>query len=128
MKKVILISLFLMSVLNAFAQNPKVKIVLYPCDDFEYQKALSIANDTTYGKEVCIEIVRKCIDPTYPVFEYPPTKVDYYSYKGDVLLGVCAGHILPSTDVVKNYGEYAMVLLQDPKFAELINKKEKNLN
>ena len=126
MKKFILISLFSLG-LNAFAQSlPKVKVVLYPCTDVEYQRALLIASDTTISKDLCIVIERKCIDPTYPALMYPPTKIDYYSYKGDYLLGICSAHNLPPLDIVKNYGEYAMGLLRDPKFVELIEKNEKN--
>jgi hypothetical protein len=127
MKKFILISLFSLG-LNAFAQSlPKVKVVLYPCTDDEYQRALVIANDTAFSKDLCVEIVRKCIDPTYPALMYPPTKIDYYSYKGDYLLGICSAHNLPTLQVVKDYSEYAMALLRDPKFIELIEKDEKKL-
>jgi hypothetical protein len=127
MKKFILISLFSLG-LNAFAQSlPKVKVVLYPCTDAEYQRALKIAKDTTFSKDLCVEIVRKCVDPTYPALMYPPTKIDYYSYKGDYLLGICSAQNLPPLDIVKNYGEYAVALLRDPKFVELIEKNEKRL-
>ena len=125
MKKFILISLFSLG-LNAFAQSvPKVRVVLYPCTDAEYQRALTIAKDTVFGwnKQLCIEIERKCVDPTYPAEMYPPTKVDYYSYEGDYLLGICSAHNLPTRDVVVSHGEYAMALLRDPKFIELILKK-----
>jgi len=126
MKKFILISLFSLG-LNAFAQSlPKVKVVLYPCTDVEYERALAIASDTTFSKDLCVEIVRKCIDPTYPVVMYPPTKVDYYSYKGNHLLGICSAQSLPTSQLIKDYGEYAMALLRDPKFFELIEKYEKN--
>jgi hypothetical protein len=125
MKKFILISLFSFG-LNAFAQSlPKVKVVLYPCTDAEYQRALAIASDTIFSKDLCIEIVSKCIDPTYPVLMYPPTKVDYYSYKGNHLLGICSAQNLPSSQLIKDYSEYAMALLRDPKFVELIEKEEK---
>lgn len=125
MKKFILISLFSLG-LNAFAQSlPKVRVVLYPCTESEYQRALLIASDTTFSKDLCVEVVRKCIDPSYPVSMYPPTKVDYYSYKGNYLLGICSAQNLPTLSLVKDYGEYAIALLSDPKFYELMEKNEK---
>jgi hypothetical protein len=123
MKKFILISLFSLG-LNTFAQSlPKVRVVLYPCTESEYQRALVIASDTTFSEEFCIDIVRKHIDPAYLLLMCPPTKVDYYSYNGNYLLGVCSAEELPSLSSVKHYCEYAITLFNDPKFFELTEKK-----
>lgn len=113
MKKYIL-TLLLLGGLNAFAQTAKVKIVLYPNTDEEYSKCLKLANDSTFDKDFCFEIIRKRKDSGYPA-NYSVVKADFYSCDDNVLLGVCQANTIPTKRDLVVFGNNALTLANDPK-------------
>lgn len=112
MKKYIIV-LFLLGSLNAFGQNAKVKIVLYPNSDEEYSKCLKLANDTTFSKDFCFEIIRKNKAADYPA-NYGIVKVDFFSCDDDILLGSCQANTIPPKRDLLVFGNNALTLANDP--------------
>lgn len=113
MKK-ILLSLLLLFTLNAFGQNAKVKIVLYPNTDEEFAKCMKMAKDTMFSKDFCFEIIRKHKDEGYPA-HYSVVKVDFYSCDDNILLGVCSANNMPTKKELLVFGNNALTLANDPK-------------
>lgn len=112
MKKYIIALLLLVS-LNAFGQNARVKIVLYPNTDEEYSRCLKLVNDTTFGKDFCFEIIRKNIDPGYPK-NHGVVKVDFFSCDDNILLGNCQANTIPLKRDLLVFGNNALTLANDP--------------
>ncbi len=113
MKKYILV-LFLLAGLNAFGQSAKVKIILYPNTDEEYSKCLKLVSDTTFSKDFCFEIIRKCPAEDYPK-HYGIVKVDFYSCDDNILLGVCQANTIPPKRDLLVFGNNALTIANDPK-------------
>lgn len=113
MKKYIIALLLLVS-LNAFGQNAKVKIVLYPNSDEEYSKCLKITNDSTLGKDFCFEIIRKHKDENFPA-NHGIVKADFFSCDDNILLGVCQANTMPTKRELLVFGNNALTLANDPK-------------
>lgn len=112
MKKYIL-TLLLLGGLNAFAQTAKVKIVLYPNTDEEYSKCLKLANDSSFNKDFCFEIIRKNKDANFPG-NYGVVKVDFFSCDDNILLGVCHANTIPTKRDLVVFGNNALTLANDP--------------
>jgi hypothetical protein len=114
MKKFILISLFLMGGLNGFTQTPKLKIILYPNNDLEYDQAVKLMNDTTFSKDFCFDIIRKEKDPSFPA-EFVVVKVDFVSCEGDVRLASCQANTIPNEKELKLYANMSLTMTKNPK-------------
>jgi hypothetical protein len=114
MKKFILISLFLMGGLNGFTQTPKLKIILYPNNDLEYDQAVKLMNDTTFSKDFCFDIIRKQKDPSFPA-EFVVVKVDFVSCEGDVRLASCQANTIPNEKELKLYANMSLTMTKNPK-------------
>ena len=56
--------------LNAFAQSPKLKIVLYPNTDLEYEYAVKLMNDTTFNKDFCFDRKRPLTTLEHLISDY----------------------------------------------------------
>jgi hypothetical protein len=113
MKKYI-VSILMLVGLNAFAQSPKLKIVLYPNSDFEYEQAVKLMNDTTFSKDFCFDIVRKHKDPTFPA-QYSVVKVDFVSCEGDVMVASCQANTIPSKKDLTLFANTSLTIANDPK-------------
>ena len=113
MKKYI-VSLLMLMGLNAFAQSPKLKIVLYPNNDLEYAQAVRLMNDTTFSKDFCFDIVRKQKDPSFPA-EYGVVKVDFVSCEGDIMVASCQANTIPNDKELKLYANMSLTIASDPK-------------
>lgn len=113
MKKYIL-TLFLLGGLNAFAQTAKVKIVLYPNSDEEYSRCIKLANDSTFDKDFCFEVIRKKKDEGFPG-NYGVVKVDFFSCDDNILLGVCQANTIPTKRDLVVFGNNALTIANDPK-------------
>jgi hypothetical protein len=113
MKKYIL-TLFLLGSLNAFAQTAKVKIVLYPNSDEEYSRCIKLANDSTFDKDFCFEVIRKKKDANFPG-NYGVVKVDFFSCDDNILLGVCQANTIPTKRDLVVFGNNALTIANDPK-------------
>jgi hypothetical protein len=114
MKKFILISLFLIEGLNAFSQIPKLKIILYPNTDFEYNQAVKLMSDTTFSNDFCFDIIRKHKDPSFPS-EYGIVKVDFVSCEGDVRVASCQANTMPNKKELILYANMSLTITNDPK-------------
>jgi|LauGreDrversion4_2_1035121.scaffolds.fasta_scaffold1080569_1 hypothetical protein len=114
MKKFILISLVLIEGLNALAQSPKLKIVLYPNTDIEYDQAVRLMNDTTFNKEFCFDIIRKQKDPSFPA-QYGIVKVDFFSCEGDIMVASCQSNTMPNKKELTLYANMSLTIASDPK-------------
>jgi hypothetical protein len=113
MKKYI-VSLLMLIGLNAFAQSPKLKIVLYPNNDFEYDQAVRLMNDTTFSKDFCFDIIRKQKDPSFPA-EYGVVKVDFVSCEGDIMVASCQANTIPNKKELTLYANMSLTIASDPK-------------
>jgi len=113
MKKYI-VSLLMLIGLNAFAQSPKLKIVLYPNSDLEYQQAVKLMNDTTFSKDFCFDIVRKHKDPNFPA-QYSVVKVDFVSCEGDIMVASCQANTMPSKKDLTLFANTSLTIANDPK-------------
>ena len=113
MKKYI-VSLLMLIGLNAFAQSPKLKIVLYPNNDFEYDQAVRLMNDTTFSKDFCFDIVRKQKDSLFPA-EYGVVKVDFVSCEGDIMVASCQANTIPNKKELTLYANMSLTIASDPK-------------
>ena len=114
MKKFILISLFLIEGLNSFAQTPKVKIILYPNNDFEYNQAIKLMSDTTFSNDFCFDVIRKHKDSTFPK-EYGIVKVDFVSCEGDIRIASCQANTIPNKKELTLYANMSLTIANDPK-------------
>ena len=114
MKKFILISLFLIEGLNAFAQTPKVKIILYPNTDFEYEQAVKLMSDTTFSNDFCFDIIRKHKDSGFPE-QYGIVKVDFVYCENDVRVASCQGNTIPNKKDLTFYANMSLNITNDPK-------------
>jgi hypothetical protein len=119
MKKFILISLFLIEGLNAFAQIPKVKIILYPNTDFEYEQAVKLMSDTTFSNDFCFDVIRKYKDSSFPK-EYVVVKVDFVSCEGDIRIASCQANTIPNKKDLTLYANMSLTIANDPKLAKAI--------
>ena len=113
MKKYI-VSILMLVGLNAFAQSPKLKIVLYPNSDFEYAQAVKLMNDTTFNKDFCFDIVRKHKDPSFPA-QYGVVKVDFVSCEGDIMVASCQANTMPNKKELTLYANMSLTIANDPK-------------
>ena len=113
MKKYI-VSLLMLMGLNAFAQSPKLKIVLYPNSDFEYEQAVKLMNDTTFNKDFCFDIVRKHKDPMFPA-QYSVVKVDFVSCEEDIMVASCQANTIPSKKELILFANTSLTIASDPK-------------
>ena len=113
MKKYI-VSILMFIGLNAFAQSPKLKIVLYPNSDFEYAQAVKLMNDTTFSKDFCFDIIRKHKDPTFPA-QYGIVKVDFVSCEGDIMVASCQANTMPSKKDLTLFANTSLTIANDPK-------------
>ena len=113
MKKYI-VSILMFIGLNAFAQSPKLKIVLYPNSDFEYEQAVKLMNDTTFNKDFCFDIVRKHKDPMFPA-QYSVVKVDFVSCEGDIMVASCQANTMPNKKELTLYANMSLTIADDPK-------------
>jgi hypothetical protein len=113
MKKYI-VALLLLVGLNAFGQSPKLKIVLYPNTDLEYEYAVKLMNDTTFSKDFCFDIVRKYKDPNFPA-QYGIVKVDFVSCEGDIMVASCQANTIPSKKELTLYANMSLTIADDPK-------------
>lgn len=103
--------------LNVYGQNAKVKIVLYPNTDAEFEKCMKIATDTLFSCDFCFEIIRKHKDETYPV-HYSVVKVDFYSCEDNILLGVCMGSGIPTKKELMLFGNNSLTLANNPRLKD----------
>lgn len=113
MKKYILI-ISLLGGLNVFAQTQKVKIVLYPNNDYEYEQSLKLMNDSSFNSDFCFEVIRKCKDPGFPS-EYGVVKVDFYSCDDNTLLGVCQANSMPTKRELMLFSRNSLTLASNPR-------------
>jgi len=113
MKKYIVTSLMFIG-LNAFAQSPKLKIVLYPNNDLEYAQSVKLMSDTTFSNEFCFDIIPKHKDPSFPS-EYGIVKVDFVSCEGDVRVASCQANTIPSKKELTLYANMSLTIANDPK-------------
>jgi hypothetical protein len=113
MKKYI-VALLLLVGLNAFGQSPKLKIVLYPNTDLEYEQAVRLMNDTTFSKDFCFDIIRKHKDPTFPA-QYGVVKVDFVSCEGDIMVASCQANTIPNKKELTLYANMSLTIASDPK-------------
>lgn len=100
--------------MNAYGQQAKVKIVLYPNGDEEYNKCMKLVNDTAFSKDFCFEIIRKNVAEDFPKV-YGVVKADFYSCDDDILLGVCQATTIPTKKELMLFGHNALTLANDPK-------------
>lgn len=112
MKKYLL-TLLLLGSLNAFSQTAKVKIVLYPNTDEEFNKAMKMVTDTAFSKEFCFEVIRKHKSPDFPS-THSVVMVDFYSCDGNVLLGICHADRIPSKKELLLFGHNSLTLATNP--------------
>ena len=113
MKKYI-VSILMLVGLNAFAQSPKLKIVLYPNTDLEYAQAVRLMNDTTFSKDFCLEIIRKHKDQSFPE-HYSVVKVDFVSCEGDIMVASCQANTIPSKKELILFANTSLTIASDPK-------------
>ena len=100
--------------LNGFTQTPKLKIILYPNNDLEYDQAVKLMNDTTFSKDFCFDIIRKEKDPSFPA-EFVVVKVDFVSCEGDVRLASCQANTIPNEKELKLYANMSLTMTKNPK-------------
>ena len=114
MKKYI-VTLLMLAGLNAFAQSiPKVKIVLYPNSDVEYDQAIKLMSDTTFSKEFCFDVIRKHKDSSFPK-QYGIVKVDFVTCEGDIMVASCHADVIPSKKELTLYANMSLTIANDPK-------------
>lgn len=114
MKKTILFSLFLLVSTSVFAQQPKLKITLYPNNEFEYQCAFKLATDVDFTNEYCVEIIRKKLDEGFPA-DRQVVKVDFNCCQTNMLVGVCWGTAIPTKKELMMMSRNALAIANDPK-------------
>ncbi len=103
--------------LNAFAQSPKLKIVLYPNTDLEYAQSVKLMNDTAFSQDFCFDIIRKHKDPSFPE-QYGIVKVDFVSCEGDIMVASCQANTIPNKKELTLYANMSLRIANDPKLRE----------
>ena len=120
MKKLLLFASILIG-LNCYGQS-KMNIVLYPCSDYEVERANQIISDNQFS-EFNISIVKKCPDAGYPN-KLQLVKVEFFIDGVTKPMSVIYSDYLPSSSSLKQFTYQANLICSDPV---IVNHMRKSL-
>ena len=120
MKKLLLFASILIG-LNCYGQS-KMNIVLYPCSDYEVERANQIISDDQFS-EFNISIVKKCPDASYQN-KLQVVKVEFFIDGVTKPMSAIYGGHLPSNNTLKQFTYQANLICSDPV---IVNHMRKSL-